>query len=78
VALLLTLIGATLICAVFIDVFRTLFPYDGKLTASRLVAKTSWRGFHRLGVRRPRLLYAVGPVSFLATIGAWVILLGLG
>ncbi len=75
---LLTLVGITLIFAVFIDVFRTLFPYDGKLTVSRLVAKAFWRGFHRLGVRRSRLLYAAGPVAFLTTIGGWGILLAFG
>jgi hypothetical protein len=78
VTLLLTLIGTTLIFAAFRDVFHTLFPYAGKLTVSRLVAKAFWRGLHRLGVRRPRLLYAAGPVAFLATIGAWVILLAVG
>lgn len=45
---------------------------------SRLVAKAFWRGLRRLGVRRPRLLYAAGPVAFLATIGGWVILLAVG
>ncbi len=62
-ALLLTLIGIALIFAVFRDVFHTLFPYAGKLTVSRLVAKAFWRGLRRLGIRRPRLLYAAGPVA---------------
>jgi Ion channel len=79
VALLLTsLIGITLIFAVFRDVFHTLFPYAGKLAVSSLVAKAFWRGLHRLGVRRPQLLYAVGPVAFLATIGGWFVLLAFG
>lgn len=77
-ALLLTLIGITLILAVFTDVFLTLFPDAGKLTVSRLVVKGFWRGLHRLGIRRPKLLYAAGPVAFLATIGAWFILLAVG
>lgn len=77
-ALLLTLIGATLIFAVFRDVFHTLFPYAGKLTVSRVVTKTFWRGLHRLGVRRPGLLYAVGPVAFFTTIGSWFILPAVG
>ena len=76
------LIGITLIFAAFIDVFRTLFPDAGglalRLTLSRLVAKALWQGLHRLGVRRPRLLYAAGPVAFLATIVGWFMLLGLG
>ena len=73
------MIGMALIFAVFRDVFHTLFPYAGKLTVSRLVVKAFWRGLHRLGVRRrPRLLYAVGPVASLATIGGWVILLAVG
>jgi hypothetical protein len=69
VTLLLTLIGIALILAVFTDVFLTLFPDAGKLTVSRLVVKGFWRGLHRLGIRRPKLLYAAGSVAFLATIG---------
>lgn len=78
VALLLTLIGITLIFAVFTDVFLTLFSDAGKLTVSRLVGKAFWRGLHRLGIRLPKLLYAAGPVAFLATIGAWLLLLAVG
>lgn len=65
---LIMLIGITPIFAAFIDVFRTLFPDTGKLTLGRLVAKALWQGLHRLGVRRHGLLYAAGPVAFLATI----------
>lgn len=77
-ALLLTLIGITLIFAVFTDVFLTLFSDAGKLTVSRLVGKAFWRRLHRLGIRRLKLLYAAGPVAFLATLGAWLLLLAVG
>ncbi len=76
--LLFTLIGIALIFAVFRDVFRTLFPYAEKVTASKVVAKAFWRALHRLGVRRPVMLYLAGPVAFLAVIGGWFILSATG
>ena len=76
--ILFTLIGITLILAVLRDAFRTLFPYTEKTTASRVVAKVFWRGLHRLGVRRPQVLYAAGPLAFLGVVGGWFVLLQLG
>ncbi len=72
--ILLTLIGIILILAVLRDVFRTLFPYTEKTTAGRVVAKAFWRGLHRLDVRRPQVLYAAGPLAFLAVVGCWFVL----
>jgi hypothetical protein len=60
VTILFTLMGIALILAVLRDVFRTLFPYTEKITVSRVVVKVLWRGLHRLGVRRPQVLYAAG------------------
>ena len=77
-ALLFTLIGIALILAVLRDVFRTLFPYAEKITASRVVAKAFWRGLHRLGVRRPPVLYAAGPLAFVVVIGGWFVLSAVG
>ncbi len=77
-ALLFTLIGITLILAVLRDVFRTLFPYAEKITASRVVIKDLWRGLHRLGVRRLHVLYAAGPLAFLAVVGGWFVLSAVG
>lgn len=77
-ALSFTLIGITLILAVLRDIFRTLFPYTEKITASRMVAKVLWRGLHRLGVHRPQVLYAAGPLAFLTVVGGWFVLLAVG
>ena len=65
-----TLLGIVLILAVLRDVFRTLFPYTEKVTASRVVAKVLWRELHRLGVHRPQVLYAAGPLAFLTVVGS--------
>ena len=77
-AIFFTLMGIALILAVLRDVFRTLFPYTKKITASRVVAKVLWRGFHRLGVRRPQVLYAAGPLAFLAVVRGWFALSAVG
>lgn len=76
--LLFTLIGIALILAVLRDVFRTLFPFAEKITASRVVATAFWRGLHRLGARRPLVLYAAGPLAFLAVVGSWFVLSAVG
>lgn len=77
-ALFFTLIGIALIVAVLRDVFRTLFPYAEKITASTMITKAFWRGLHLLGVRRPLVLYAVGPTAFLVVIGGWFVLSAVG
>lgn len=74
-AIFFTLMGIVLILAVLRDVFRTLFPYAEKNTTSKVIAKVLWRGFHRLGVHRPQVLYAAGPLAFLTVVGGWFVLL---
>jgi hypothetical protein len=78
VAIFFTLMGIALILAVLRDIFRTLFPYTEKITASRMVAKVLGRGLHRLGVRCPFVLYAAGPLAFLAVVGSWFVLSAVG
>lgn len=77
-ALSFTLLGIALVFAVLRDVFRTLFPHAEKITASKVLAKALWRGLHWLGVRRHPVLYAAGPLAFLAVTGGWFVLLAVG
>jgi hypothetical protein len=78
VVILFTVIGIALILAVLRDIFRTLFPYAEKITVSRVLVRAFWRGLHRLSVRRSQVLYAAGPLAFLAVVVGWFVLSAVG
>jgi Ion channel len=73
---LLTVLAALLIAVALRDVFDTLFHETGRAVLSTVIMRGVWRTFRRLGGRR-RLALA-GPVSLIAVVVSWAVLLIVG
>jgi Ion channel len=69
----LTVLGVALIAVALRDVFDTLFHETGRAVLSSVIMRGVWRVFRRLGGRR-RLALA-GPVSLIAVVVSWAVLL---
>jgi hypothetical protein len=73
-----TIAGVLLIGVALRDVFDVLFNEAGKAVLAHGVTRSVWRLFHVLGRRRRGLFALAGPISLLAVIATWAILLAFG
>ena len=76
--LLLSLLGAGLILFALRDIFDTLFHPSGKGMLSRTLPRPLWRGVRRFGAHYPVVREVCGPVTLLAVIASWTVLLAVG
>ena len=76
--LLLSLLGAGLILFALRDIFDTLFHPSGKGMLSRTLPRPLWRGVRRFGAHYPVVRELCGPVTLLAVIASWTVLLAVG
>ncbi len=76
--LLLSLLGAGLILFALRDIFDTLFHPSGKGMLSRTLPRPLWRGVRRFGAHYPVVREVCGPVTLLAVIASWAVLLAVG
>lgn len=68
-----SLLGAALIVAGLRDIFQQLFRPRGGGVLSRSLMRLVWRGFRRIGERRPALLELAGPLTLLSVIASWTL-----
>jgi hypothetical protein len=73
-----TLTGVVCIVIALRDGFEVLFHGGSRIALSRLIMRGSWMLFHRLARRRPRTFSFAGPVTLLAILVSWGVLLVLG
>jgi hypothetical protein len=78
VTLFLSLLGVGLILAALRDIFDTLFHPSGKGILSRVLPRLLWQGVRGIGGRYPLIQELCGPVTLLAVIASWTVLLALG
>lgn len=75
---LATLFGVGLVFLALREVFQQLFTPNGGGSSSRALMRAVWRVFRRVAVYRTGLLAFAGPVTFLAVIASWSVLLVVG
>src|SRR5690242_14579101 len=76
--ILLTLVGAGLICAALHDIFQTLFHPSSHGALSDWIERGLWRTFRWAAERRETLINVAGPAIFVSVLGMWVLLNVLG
>jgi hypothetical protein len=76
--LFLSLLGAGLILVALRDIFDTLFHPSGKGMLSRALPRFLWHGVRRVGRRHHLAQELCGPMTLLAVITSWAVLLAVG
>jgi Ion channel len=76
--LLTSLLGAGLILVALRDIFDTLFHPSGRGMLSRVLPRLLWHGARRFGRRYPLVQELCGPVTLLAVLASWTVLLTVG
>src|SRR3954454_22279471 len=73
--LFLSLLGAGLILVALRDIFDTLFHPSGKGMLRRALSRFLWHGVRRVGRRHHLAQELCGPMTLLAVIRSWAVLL---
>jgi hypothetical protein len=73
-----TLLGAALILAVVRDAFEALFHPEGRMALSRGAMRAIWALFRPLSRRHRERLVLAGPLTLLAILAGWAVMLACG